>query len=121
MVIRGRLIYGLDSMMLLDSHLALLRAFQLKVLRQILKLKTTFIDRRNTNELVFDRANQAKLPGSAPILPIDQYIQETQLKHLGHLIRADNDDPTREVTPSQQYQPATVSHKASRKTSPSLD
>ena len=35
-----------------------LETFQLKVLRKILRNDTTYVDRRNTNQTVFDRANQ---------------------------------------------------------------
>ena len=44
MIVRAKLCYSLDCLVLLDSHLFLLQAFQLKGLRQILKLSTTYID-----------------------------------------------------------------------------
>lgn len=98
MVIRAKLVYGLDTLMVLPSHEKLLQSFQLKGLRQILKLKTTFVDRRNTNEFVFKCANKAKPSGTAPILPIPTYLHKQRQKHLGHIIRADNSDPVRQVT-----------------------
>ena len=57
-VIRTKLLYGLESAQLNESAKKKLDTFQLKGLRNILKLKTTFIDRSNTNEEVFRRANE---------------------------------------------------------------
>ena len=57
-VIRAKLLYGIDSAQLNEGDLKRLDLFQLKALRKILRLNTTFIDRRNTNQKVFDLANE---------------------------------------------------------------
>ena len=98
MVIRARLVYGLDSFMLLDSHLELLQSFQLKGLRRILHITTTFVNRTNTNATVFQAANNAKPAGSSRIRPIGEYLQDLQNRHLGHIMRANSEDPKRLVT-----------------------
>ena len=56
-VIRSKPLYGLESAQLNDSHLAKLDVFQLKGLRKILRMQTTFMNRANTNERVYARAN----------------------------------------------------------------
>ena len=56
-VLRTKLLYGLESSQLLPSALKRLESFQLKVLRKILKIYTTFINRGNTNAKVFRLAN----------------------------------------------------------------
>lgn len=56
-VLRTKLLYGLESSQLLPSALKRLETFQLKVLRKILKVDTTFINRGNTNSKVFKLAN----------------------------------------------------------------
>ena len=53
-----QLLYGLESAQLNESVKKRLDTFQLRGLRKILGMKTTFIDRSNTNEEVFRRANE---------------------------------------------------------------
>ena len=57
-VLRAKLLYGLESAQLNPAVVKRLETFQLKVLRQILRMDTTYVDRTNTNELVFKRANE---------------------------------------------------------------
>ena len=57
-VLRSKLLYGLESAQLNPAVVKRLETFQLKVLRKILQMKTTFVERANTNKLVFDKANE---------------------------------------------------------------
>ena len=57
-VVRAKLLYGLESAQLSDTHVAKLNTFQLKGLRKILHMKTTFVERANTNQLVIQKANE---------------------------------------------------------------
>jgi len=57
-VLRSKLLYGLESAQLIPSIAKKLETFQLKVLRKILKMDTTFVNRNNTNNCVFQQANQ---------------------------------------------------------------
>ena len=57
-VIRSKLLYGIDSAQLTPSHQRRIEVFQLKGLRKILKMKTTFVERSNSNDEVFRRANE---------------------------------------------------------------
>ena len=96
MIVRAKLCYSVDCLVLLDHHLSLLQAFQLKGLRQILKLTntTTFVDRDHTNTYVFKQANAAKKrTGTAPFLSIHDYLKRKQAQHLGNLICSDPTDP----------------------------
>ena len=54
-VLRSKLLYGLESAQLIPSVLKKLETFQLKVLRKILKIDTTYINRVNTNNSIFNR------------------------------------------------------------------
>ena len=54
----SKLLYGLESLEPTDATGSLLNTFQLKGLRMILKLHTTFVQRQNTNEYVHRRANE---------------------------------------------------------------
>jgi len=57
-LIRSKIIYGLESAELKQSGLQKLNTFQLKGLRQILRLVTTFIDRENSNTKVLQTAEE---------------------------------------------------------------
>ena len=57
-VLYAKILFGLESAELTGTALRTLDAFQQKCLRKILKMKTTFIDRANTNEEVMKRANE---------------------------------------------------------------
>jgi hypothetical protein len=56
-VIRSKLLYGLESAQLNEPHQRRLNTFQLKGLRKILHMQTTFVNRENTNERVITYAN----------------------------------------------------------------
>jgi len=56
-VLRSKLLYGLESAQLIPSVLKKLETFQLKVLRKILKIETTYINRVNSNASIFNRIN----------------------------------------------------------------
>ena len=53
-VLRSQLLYGLESAELGMTLLNKLDTFQLKGLRKILKLDTTYVNRANTNRAVMD-------------------------------------------------------------------
>ena len=52
----SKLLYGLETVEPTQAIAKLMNTFQLKGLRHILKLRTTFIQRHNTNEYVYRRA-----------------------------------------------------------------
>ena len=67
-------------------------------------MKTTFVERRNTNNVVFERANKIKNPRKIPgkdIKTYSEYIHFHQNKLLAHTIRADIIDPLRQCTFSE--------------------
>ena len=106
-LINSKPLYALDSLQLTKAQENKLRTFQLKGLRQICKIKTTFVDRRNTNDFVFKIANNAmkeRVPGkrkqrpARPIIPTTQTLRKRAQSYMGHLLREPNDAPTRMVT-----------------------
>jgi len=52
-VLRSKLLYGLESAAIIPSVLKQIETFQLKVLREILKIDTTYINRVNSNAYIF--------------------------------------------------------------------
>ena len=101
-LIRSKLVYGLESLFLTTAQEAKITSFQLKGLRQILKITTTFINRANTNKKVFEEAtrhyntnrkNQRRTPQ-----PFTTYLHEKSQALLGHILRAPDTDPIRQIT-----------------------
>ena len=105
-VVRSKLIYGLESVQVNDSLKAKIDAFQLKGLRQILKMQTTYVQRANSNEAVFSRANEEINSWEArrrehgvgflpmrKIVPISQYYEERRRKLVVEILNGEADDP----------------------------
>ena len=61
-IIRSKLLYGLEALQLTEAMSKKLDTFQLKGLRQILRLETTFINRANSNKQVFEVASSIAYP-----------------------------------------------------------
>ena len=96
-VITSKLLYGLETLEPTESAGKLLNTFQLKGLRKILQLHTTFINRSNTNEYVYKRANEVTNAPSTgihrKIKPLTEVLGERRLKLLGHVLRRDRQHP----------------------------
>ena len=106
-VVRAKLVYGLDTVAIPPNLMAKLNVFQLKGLRKILGLKTTFIDRANSNKEVFRQANAERNPNGEPnkeIRSFQSYVEYKQEALLKHLVRADENDPLKMAT----FEPDTV-------------
>ena len=101
-VITTKILYGLESLEPTDSTGRLLDTFQLKGLRKILKLHTTFINRANTNEFVFQKANEAvgstSVGPNRKIKPLTEILASKRLKLLGHVLRRERRHPLHQVT-----------------------
>ena len=76
---------------------ALIIAYTILGLRKILKLHTTFVQRQNTNEYVYRRANEivnAPTEGDGrKIRPLTEVLEQRRLKLLGHVLRRDRQHP----------------------------
>ena len=107
-VIRTKLVYGLESVQVNDSLKTKIDAFQLKGLRQILKMQTTYVNRLNTNKEVFRRADEAVNSYQArqtnvegifrkkrSIIPISEYYEQQRRKLFIEIVTRNLDDPIR--------------------------
>ena len=96
-VVISKLLYGLETLEPTESAGKLLNTFQLKGLRKILQLHTTYINRNNTNDYVYKRANEvtnAPIAGiHRKIKPLTEVLGERRLKLLGHVQRRDRQHP----------------------------
>ena len=73
-VLRAKLLYGLESTQLNPAVTRRLETFQLKVLRKILRLDTTYVNRENTHNLVFQKANE-ELQKEKPTKKVTPFIE----------------------------------------------
>ena len=94
-----KLLYSLEALQPTQAAASKLDTFQLKGLRKILNMSTTYIDRANTNEEVFRRANAAISEGHHKyIRPLSEVLKEKRRKLLGHIIRRPHDHPQHQAT-----------------------
>ena len=101
-VITAKVLYGLETLEPTKATANLLNTFQLKGLRKILRLHTTFIQRNNTNEYIYKRANQEiNAPTDGPnrkIKPLTEILEGRKLKMLGHIMRRPRQNPLHQAT-----------------------
>ena len=103
-VIKNKLLYGLETVHLTQAMQKRVNAFQLRGLRKILGMTTTFVNRANTNEKVIQKANE-ELVGyrshNTRIKLFSNLLMERRAKLAGHILRTPSFDPLRQVS----YQP----------------
>ena len=108
-VVKSKLLYGLESMQLTQSSLRKLDVFQLKGLRKILKLETTFVNRENSNEVVFEKANAIIRTDSGlvarPIQKLSQEYERAKLIAFATLVVAPDNNPKATVTFAESLVP----------------
>ena len=102
-VVKSKLLYGLESMQLTAGARNKLDVFHLKGLRKILKMETTFVNKENTNEAVYQRANDAVRSDSPhtvyiPIQKMSTDYDKARLKLFAKLCLAPETDPRVSVT-----------------------
>ena len=103
-VVRSKLLYGLESARLTTGLRSKLTAFQLKGLRQILRVEHPYVNRENINDRVIQMANE-RTQGEAgtnkknrKIELIADIILDKSVKLIGHVLRANESDPMKQVT-----------------------
>ena len=101
-MIRSKILYGLESAQLNEPHVKRLNTFQLKGLRKILHLQTTYIDRDNTNAKVIADANARS--GGTHISLFSEVYERSKIKLFAKLIIANNDNPVKSTTLNPELQ-----------------
>ena len=129
-VIKTKLTYALETMHLTKTQLQKLDTFQLKGLRQILKMHTTFIERDNTNKQVRKRAafflypkengkgtgkgtgkGKGKRKPPRKLTKVSKEVKRAQMKLFTHLLREPADEPTRQATFQNTEARPNIGHK----------
>ena len=89
------MLYRLETLKPTESASRLLNTFQLKGLRKILRLHTTYIQRQNTNKYVYRRANEI---ANGVIKPLTEILAERKIRLLGHVLRRERQHPLHQST-----------------------
>jgi len=99
-VIQSKLLYALETIEIPVALLSRLESFQLKGLRKILSMTTTYINRANTSEEVFRRANLhiAANHHGTKIEPTQDILAHRRITLAAKVLRQDNDSPMRMVS-----------------------
>jgi len=101
-VITSKVLYGLETLEPTESASKLLNTFQLRGLRKILRLHTTYIQCQNTNEYVYQCANKivnGAIDGpTRKIKLLTKILEERKLRLLGHVLRRDRQHPLHQTT-----------------------
>ena len=103
-VMRAKLSYGMESAQLTPSHQRRIEVFQLKGLRKILKMQTTYVERNNTNAEVFRRANEEFRKGttndkpSKIVKPFVTCYLNSRMKRLARIHKMNHNHAVRHVT-----------------------
>ena len=93
----SKLLYSLEALQPTEATASKLDTFQLKGLRKILNMETTYINRENTNEEIYRRANAEARTDNA-IRPLSHVLQEKRIKLLGHIVRRPREHPQHQTT-----------------------
>ena len=91
-VITSKVLYGLETLEPTEAAGRLLDTFQLKGLRKILKLHTTFVQHNNSNDMCIEANETLNAPSEGPgrqIKPLTKILEDRKLKLLGHVLRRD--------------------------------
>jgi len=100
-VIRSTLLYGLETIHLMGAMLKKTDAFQMRCLRRILKIPSTFIDRQNSNKVVLQRCTAILYANQGDQREFELFSQSClhrKSKLLGHVLRAGPEDPMRQIS-----------------------
>ena len=96
-VIKTRVMYGLESAHLPQSLLSRLNTFQLRGLRQILHMKTSFVNRANSNAKVYQRASQMQNK-KKELKPLSEEHGDARVDWYKRLYKLKEDAPQRVCT-----------------------
>ena len=104
-ILRSKVMYGLETIVMNTAVLDRLDVFQLKCLRKILKLLTTYMNREYSNDCIRMTINQkikdyATTNGKTykPFMALTEYHKAQRIKYLQLLIVRGEDEPGTAVT-----------------------
>ena len=99
-VVGAKILYGLESLQLLENDYQRLDAFQQRGLRRILGIPPTFIDKTNTNKAVLEAAGKALSQKNTNVKmeTFSETIKRRAIALLGHIFRLPTEDPMKQTS-----------------------
>ena len=98
-ILRSKVMYGLETLAMNQSIKEKLDTFQLKCLRKILRIPTTYVNREFSNAHVRSQVNQKlKEAKKKSMITLSEYHKRTRIAYLARLITAGNEDPGTPIT-----------------------
>ena len=89
-----KLLYGLETIQLTKSEQNLIDNFQTKMLRRVLRVPSTYIDREWTNQRVINTLTHQY---GYHFVKLSHRWKSNKIRLLGHILRSSSQDPMREV------------------------
>ena len=100
--IKNKLLYGLETIHLTQAMQQKVNTFQLRGLRKILNLQSTYMNRAHTNAYVMQKANQEinrnRKNNLREIKLFSELVQQKRCRLVGHIFRTPPEDPLRQVS-----------------------
>ena len=99
-VVRSKLWYSLETIHLTGAMLKKIDAFQMRWLRRILKIPSSFIDRRYSNRVVLQRCTAILYTNQGDQREFELFSQSylhRKSKLLDHVLRAGPEDSMRQI------------------------
>ena len=93
-IVFSKLLYGLETIQLIQSEQNKLDAFQMELLRRVFRVPPTHIDRSWTNQRVVDTLKERH---HYHYVKLSDSWRKKKITLLGHILRAPTHDPMREV------------------------
>ena len=100
--IASELLYGLESASLTQAERARLDAFQVSALRKILRVPHPYYPGVSNNRVMVVANQRIRLAGGETMVLMSTRLKDRQIKFLGHLIRASDEDLTKTCTLTAQ-------------------
>ena len=106
-VVRSKLLYGLETIQLTGAMLKKIDAFQIRCLKRILRIPSTFTDRQNPNRVVLQRCTEILYQNQGDQREFELFSRSyhrRKSRSLGHVLRSRDEDPMRQVS----FQPSSA-------------
>ena len=100
-IIRSKLLYSLNTTNITAADRKKLDVFQLKGLRKILHLKTTAVDKNNSNQKVYELARSALTNEGWKNIKLELFSETYHRQRkvlLGRILKRKREDPVRKIT-----------------------
>ena len=102
-ILKAEMMYGLETVDMNTIVLAMLNTFQLRCLRNILKVRTAYADREISNAMIKQKINEHLASArKKPLVMLTDYHKQARITYLAKLIQLGHREPSTAVTVDPQ-------------------